>query len=292
VISRNLTDLDALQEAATRQEQMLGSNDHAKHNKPKPVEAHATHTEENQYEERGKHRHERGRGGHRGRGYQGRRGRGHYNGNGTRNPDFPCKLCGEKGHWVSACPQLDTAKEAIKTKDTKAEVNLDLATHARADHSIALDSCATRHVMKDAFMMEDLHPITPVKVTVANNETITVQQAGTVRIVNPDDPTKELTLENVLYSPEIRRNLCSTYPLIKKGYKIVISHEKTSIVKDGDEILPVQHHGELPFLKGYIEAEPNAFAFAMEENGATVMSKNYGINASAISAPKRFKLQI
>ncbi|TPX52540.1 DNA-directed DNA polymerase, partial [Powellomyces hirtus] len=200
IVSRNLTGLDALQEAATRQEQMMGhTTDSRRDYKPKAFEAHVVDNK--------KHNEEQKFSSFRGRGRGNQRGRGRGGASSSTPFQYPCALCNEKGHRTHLCSKLNAAREAVSKKE---EANLVLTTHAHADHSIALDSCASHHVMKDAFMTENIHSIAPVEITVANNESITVHQAGTVRIINPDDPTKELVLENVLYSPNICRNLCST----------------------------------------------------------------------------------
>ncbi|KAI8815986.1 uncharacterized protein EV422DRAFT_334163 [Fimicolochytrium jonesii] len=190
-----------MQEAATRQEQMMGALDSPTRNS-RPRSAEASNAEAQQLSESSDERNQNSkkkennsdnsrRGGNRGRG----RGRGGaQRGGGSCFERFPCKLCGELGHWVTTCPKIEAAQQLLgKDKQkSEAEANMVLATDRGADHSIALDSCATHHVVKDEFMFEELHSIAPVTVPVANGQTIEAQKAGTIRVFNNEDRTNTL----------------------------------------------------------------------------------------------------
>ena len=172
-----------------------------------------------------------------------------------------------------------------------AEANLVLATNHRSSHSIALDSCATHHVIKDAILLTDFRPIPAVQISVANGEKLTARQAGTLTIRN-NETDESIVCTDVLYVPEASRNLVSTSPLTQEGYDITFSVDGSSIRKNERVILPLRNDGNLPFIDGYVETTAAAFATEAKAKPRTAMSINYGINALGTSGNARFKLRI
>ena len=288
IISKDLADIDVMQEAATRQEQLTSERGTRAPKIESRVEAHLTH------------------GGPAARTNQ-RTWKPHprkdFNRRSDRRPDSPCHLCEQTGHWMKDCPQMTNARAFLKQQQCAvrssnmrsaqqgpaAEANLVLATNHRSSHSIALDSCATHHVIKDAILLTDLRPIPAVQISVANGENLTALQAGTLTISN-NDTDEAVVCTDVLYVPEASRNLVSTAPLNHDGYEITFSSTGSSIRKEGHVILPLRHNGNLPFIDGYVET--TAAAFAIEAKQRTAMSINYGINALGTSDNARFKLRI
>ena len=274
IISKDLADLDVMQEAATRQEQLTTSGARAPKAAEARVEAHMLHggaAANNQKPWHGTRA----------------RNRGAHNRGARAPPTSPCHLCEQVGHWMKDCPQLAQARAFVK--NPAAEANLVLATHHKSSHSVALDSCATHHIVKDAILLKDLRPIPPVTLTVANNETLIARHVGTLTISN-NDTDEEVICKDVLYVPEASRNLVSTAPLNRDGYEITFSSTGSSIRKEGRVILPLRHNGNLPFIDGYVET--TAAAFATEAKQRTETSINYGINALGTSDNARFKLRI
>ena len=278
IISKDLADLDTMQEAATRQEQLTTdrrASRPATSHRPSDarVEAHAAdgNTEARHKDKaRGRRENQRQR----------------------SAPSSPCHLCEKTGHWMKDCPQMKDARALLKQhQGPAAEANLVLATNHRSSHSIALDSCATHHVIKDAILLSDLRPIPAISIAVANGENLTARQAGTLTIRN-NDTDEALVCVDVLYVPEASRNLVSTAPLNRDGYDITFSIQGSSIRKDGRVILPLRHDGNLPFINGYVETTAAAFATEAKAKQRTAMSINYGINALGISDNARFKLRI
>ncbi len=204
---------------------------------------------------------------------------------------WPCSLCKKEGHYTSACPDLQKAQRAIQTpsENNTAEANIALATDFHSSHSIALDSCATRHMVKDVFLLTDLHPIPTAKVTgiTKDGTPLISKQAGTLTIQNDDS---ELVLKDVLYVPDAGRNLISVAPLRKQGYRIVFD-EDSAIHKDGVPVLKLRYNGDLPFIEGYVETPVSTFVTETAKE-TTAMSLNYGIHALGTSDRALFKLRI
>jgi len=201
---------------------------------------------------------------------------------------FPCTLCEQTGHPTYQCPQMKEAKRLINKSNNKthskkednAEINLVLSTASTGAHSIAYDSCATEHIIKDRFMLSNLRQIKPIRLLAANKTTFTATEAGDLVIKNKESD-QILTLKNALYVPQASRNLLSAHPLVEDGFEVKLSGEESAILKDSEVILPIIHHGKLPFIDGYVETTPQEYAFAIdaanEGKAATERSINYGI---------------
>lgn len=277
IISKDLADIDVMQEAATRQEQLTTGGARAPKAAEPRVEAHMLHGGAAASKQKPWH------------GARQAHNRGAHNRSARAPPSSPCHLCEQVGHWMKDCPQLAQARALIKKP--AAEANLVLATSHKSSHSIALDSCATHHVIKDAILLTDLRPIPAVQISVANGENLIARQAGTLTISN-NDTDEAVVCVDVLYVPEASRNLVSTAPLNSDGYEITFSTKGSSIQKDGRVILPLRHNGNLPFIDGYVETTAAAFAIEAKAKRKTVTSINYGINALGTSDNARFKLRI
>lgn len=275
IISKDLTDLDYMQEAATRQEQLTSERGARAPKLEQRVEAHLTHdSTANREHRRSWKAHPRNNS------HQQRR---------RSIPQSPCHVCEQTGHWMKDCPLLKEAIATIKQRKPAAEANLVLATNYRSSHSIALDSCATHHIVKDLILLTDLRPISDVQISVANGENLIARQSGTLTI-NNNDTDDAIVCVDVLYVPEASRNLVSTAPLNTAGYDITFSNKGSSIRKDGRVVLPLRHNGNLPFIDGYVET--TAAAFALQAKARTEMSLNYGINVLDTLENERFKLRV
>ncbi|KAJ3166152.1 hypothetical protein HDU87_002345 [Geranomyces variabilis] len=145
--------------------------------------------------------------------------------------------------------------------------------------------------MKDALLLIDLRPIPTVLLTVANGEQLAATKSRTLTISN-NETDEAIVCTDVLYVPGAGQNLVSSSPLNKDGYQIILGNKESSISKDGGVVLPLRHHGNLPFIDGYVETTAAAFALEAKAKQGTETSINYGINALGTSANNRFRLQI
>ncbi|PHU01485.1 hypothetical protein BC332_31272 [Capsicum chinense] len=103
-----------------------------------------------------------------------------------------------------------------------------------------MDSGATRHVCANKELFSSFSPAHEEEmIYMANSATAKVE--GTGKICLKMTSSKLLTLKNVLYVPELRRNLISISLLDKNGFKCVTVSEKIVISK-----------GEMYVGKGYL----------------------------------------
>ena len=88
-----------------------------------------------------------------------------------------------------------------------------------------IDTGATLHVCSDKMMFSTFEPIeTGEKVFMGNSATSDIKGQG--KVVLKMTSGKELTLTNVLYVPEIRKNLVSGSLLNSHGFWLVFESDK------------------------------------------------------------------
>ena len=95
-----------------------------------------------------------------------------------------------------------------------------------------IDTGATRHVCSDKKMFSTFEPIeTGEKVFIGNSTTSDMKGQG--KVVLKMTSRKELTLTNVLYVPEIHKNLVSSSLLNSHGFRLVFKSDKFVLSKSG-----------------------------------------------------------
>ena len=95
-----------------------------------------------------------------------------------------------------------------------------------------IDTGATHHVCSDEMMFSTFEPIeTGEKVFVGNSATSDIKGQG--KVVLKMTSRKELTLTNVLYVPEIHKNLVSGSLLNSHGFRLVFESYKFVLSKSG-----------------------------------------------------------
>ena len=95
-----------------------------------------------------------------------------------------------------------------------------------------VDIGATRHICSDKKMFFSYEAINDGKqLFMGNSSTSKVEGKG--KVILKMTSKKELTLNDVLHVPEIRRNLVSGSLLSKKGFRLVFESDKFVLTKSG-----------------------------------------------------------
>ncbi|KAK9089611.1 hypothetical protein Scep_028693 [Stephania cephalantha] len=95
-----------------------------------------------------------------------------------------------------------------------------------------IDTGATRHICSDKSLFSEFLPVdSEEKLYMGNSSSSMVEGKGTVKMKFTSG--KIVTLLNVLYVPEIRKNLVSGPLLNKKGFKLVFESDKFVLTKGG-----------------------------------------------------------
>ncbi|PHT50337.1 hypothetical protein CQW23_10084 [Capsicum baccatum] len=139
-----------------------------------------------------------------------------------------------------------------------------------------MDYGATRHVCANKELFSSFAPAQVEEmIYMANSATAKVEETGKIYLKMTSG--KVLTLNNVLYVPELRRNLISISLLDKNGFKSVIISRKIAISKG--EIVPYSKTQSIPYEK-WKGRKPNLKYF-----------KVWGcLEKVQVSIPKRVKI--
>ena len=143
-----------------------------------------------------------------------------------------CFNCGKQGNISSDCRLLkrNKLKEANVIDDISKDVSdINLIVVISEVNLVGsnpkeqwIDTSATRHVCSNKKMFSSFEPIeTREKVFMGNSATSKIK--GQEKVVLKMTSRKELTLTNVLYVPEIRKNLVSGSLLNNHGFQMVFS---------------------------------------------------------------------
>ncbi|KAL8146420.1 hypothetical protein AgCh_004238 [Apium graveolens] len=192
-----------------------------------------------------------------------------------------CYNCDKVGHRSSDCkkPKKANKKKEVNMVDhmsremgdidlcaTVSEVNL-VGSNPR---EWWIDTGATRHVCSNKAIFSSLKASdADEKLYMGNLATSTIEGEGTVILKMTSG--KNLTLKNVLYVPDIRKNLVSGSLLNKHGFRIVIESDKVVLSKSGmfvgkgyvtDElfklnVMSIKDDNEMENSSAYLLESPN-----------------------------------
>lgn len=173
-----------------------------------------------------------------------------------------CFVCGKQGHYAKDCFQRKSYSKDKNNQVVKADANLveenyvAMISNMFSNMEISeindamamvseinsttvqsswwIDSGATVHVCKDKYMFKQFEEIVDSsvqEVLMANNALAKVAGKGTVEIDFTSG--KKITLLNVLFIPEIRKNLVSIDLLCKRGFRVLFESDKVILSKNG-----------------------------------------------------------
>ena len=177
-----------------------------------------------------------------------------HNGNGlkqgpTKKFQGKCYVCNKQGHRAkdrhSQKDQGNPKKKRPQANVTKVDgllgdvSNMNLSVVVSGVNFIGIntkewwvDTGATRHVCLDKKMFSSYHSIDNAEqLFMGNSSSSKVEGQG--KVVLKMTSSKELTLNDVLHVPEIRKNLVSGSLLSKKGFKLVFVSDNFILTKNG-----------------------------------------------------------
>jgi len=148
--------------------------------------------------------------------------------------DVKCHKCGQLRHVERIC-KTQHQVEAKATEDQILEEQLFVASCFATNttpESWLIDSGCTNHMTYDRELFKDLDETTISKFRIGNDTLIEVKGKGTVAI---ESLSGLKLISDVLYVPEINRNLLSVTQLLEKGYKVLFE-DKKCVIKDANNI--------------------------------------------------------
>ncbi|XP_074579060.1 uncharacterized protein LOC141835562 [Curcuma longa] len=139
-----------------------------------------------------------------------------------------CFNCDRVGHKSSECRKPKKKQEANLNEglevDDLCAVITELNLVCSNSRQWWMDTGATRHVCCNKELLHNFEEIKGEKLYMGNSATSDVMGQG--KVVLKMTSGKELTLNNVLYVPEVRKNLVSGSLLSKHGFRIVCDKDE------------------------------------------------------------------
>lgn len=158
--------------------------------------------------------------------------------------DTKCWTCGKQGHVSSECS--DKKKDSKNNKDKKHEHEKKKSetkvaflignSTAVGDTSWIIDSAASVHMSPNKELFDSLVSLSESKVIAANNKKLNVKGKGAITIsVLMNDNVREITVNDVLYVPELGVNLLLVRKITERGYVVEFNENICKIMNtDGD----------------------------------------------------------
>nr|CCA24076.1 putative polyprotein [Albugo laibachii Nc14] len=138
-----------------------------------------------------------------------------------------CFICNKYGHKEQHC---------WKNPDRKMNIEQAFTVGEYGTEGWLLDSGGSSHVcpFQDEFMeVRSLNK--PVGISIANGETVLAAGVGTIRIISANK--KPIRIEDVLYVPELDRQLLSNPALSTKGLQVTFRNKTCDIRNDHQELI-------------------------------------------------------
>lgn len=164
-----------------------------------------------------------------------------------------CFHCKKKGHKIQDCrikkaeekngtSKGSKANESANTAQTELELfvaieELCSSTHeSTSDCSWVLDSGASRHMTSEKSLYSSMQPLQePIIVKVGNNAKCPAEGTGSVSFVDSNGTVKKLS--NVLYVPQIKRNLISVAAITDLGHEVSFNKAGAKILDSSGNIV-------------------------------------------------------
>jgi hypothetical protein len=140
-----------------------------------------------------------------------------------------CHYCKKLGHFIKDCRVLKKKEQANNVEDLVAVISeVNMVVNASGWW---VDTGATCHICREKSLFKTYEKVgVEIELYMGNLTTTKVVGKGTVEFKFTSG--KVVTLVDVFYAPEIRKNLVSSGLLSKHGYKLVFESDKFVLTKN------------------------------------------------------------
>ena len=158
--------------------------------------------------------------------------------------NMECYNCHKKGHFAWQCPQKKKKKKdagqncafMAMSSSRCNELRDSAEAFAKMDAKDVwlLDSGASRHITFRREWFESFSPCTGEKVMLGDDCACDVRGSGTIKIRKiVNNEWLYSTIENVLFVPQLRKNLLPVGASVSKGFEVNFSDNRVLILKNG-----------------------------------------------------------
>ncbi|KAG8485239.1 hypothetical protein CXB51_021138 [Gossypium anomalum] len=189
----------------------------------------------------------------------------------SRKWDRPCRHCKRAGHPEARCWFRPDAicqhckKRGHVESDSEEQVFAVscLATKGKVKKGWLLDSGCTNHMSPDVTIFKTLDRSYKTRVKIGDGHCIQAEGIGDVIICTPSG---NKLIPNVLFVPEIDRNLLSIAQLLEKGYTVVFKGKECQISYQKGSILMTVPMSDKSFIVDWNKDLESAYAASIEES--------------------------
>lgn len=208
-----------------------------------------------------------------------------------QNAKIICHYCTKEGHKIYQCfarkqdQQKSSNERRYASSSNKAfysevskyefnstfQVKQDINENAKPDEWL-IDSAATSHFCNRKDWFENFKTLPPTEALIGDKNCMSkVLGVGDINFLVKDyNKLVEIKLLNVLYAPNMRRNLIGGANMDIAGFKIIWENNKMKIYREnGEYFFSVPRIGKLYILKGFHLKKPNE-AYLVNKNSRNV----------------------
>lgn len=178
-----------------------------------------------------------------------------------------CYNCNELGHYANKCPKSKSSKKSNST-EKNGLLTVFAANDFKSSDEWIIDSGASSHMTHTKENFCSTSEATSNIVRVANNQTMTVNGAGSCELeIDVNNKTKIVSVD-AIFVPELSTNLLSVSQIAKRKKKLIFDEKGCKIidVKTNQLVATASLHGDLYKLN---------LAKSQEHSALTIKNDNY-----------------
>lgn len=142
-----------------------------------------------------------------------------------------CFECGSTSHFRRDCPRV---KKPLTSKQNGVAKNAWCALLSTKSNDWIIDSGASSHMPPHGNILKNAKSSNIAPIVSANNEKMEVKKVGDASVIVNNG---EITMNNVLYIPDLACNLLSVHKIVQKGNTVKFDKKGFTITNDHNKVL-------------------------------------------------------